>query len=453
MEHRGQSTRSWTRRNDFKPIVVGLFYCITLLYLSGCTSNPTLMPTPNLYADQIVNPFDDVDPVYRSNKVEVLYFTDRQPESDAPGNRKYGSKRSRSVAFGVSTVQFGGDNVSWDDLVKASRSRLRPIPLITTVPKTVELGRFSPTPWSLVGLPGSTEFNAAETQQQATEEKFRKTMAMKMSHTRIKEVYIFVHGFANTFNDGVETMAELWHFFGRQGVPIAYTWPAGGSGYLRGYNYDRESSEFTIYHLKQTLRLIASCPEVKKVHIIGHSRGTDVVSTALRELHLEIGGTKGDEEATRSALKLGTVVLAAPDMDLDVTIQRLSTARVGQVPERFVIYVHSGDKALGMANWLFSGATRLGEVKSEMFSPAEIQALRANRTLQVINAKLNDAGSFGHDYFHSNPAVSSDLILLMRYQLQPGAEFGRPLGVNKSGFWLIEDGYPRMQPNQQAEAQ
>ena len=137
----------------------------------------------------------------------------------------------------------------------------------------------------------------------------------------------------------------------------------------------------------------------------------------------------------------------------DVTIQRLSTARVGQVPERFVIYVHSGDKALGMANWLFSGATRLGEVKSEMFSPAEIQALRANRTLQVINAKLNDAGSFGHDYFHSNPAVSSDLILLMRYQLQPGAEFGRPLGVNKSGFWLIEDGYPRMQPNQQAEAQ
>src|SRR4051812_31278598 len=111
MEHRGQSTRSWTRRKDFKPIVVGLFYCRTLLYLSGCTGNPTRMPTPNLYADQIVNPFDDVDPVYRSNKVDVLYFTDRQPESVSGDDRTYGSKRSRSVAFGVSTVQFGGDNV------------------------------------------------------------------------------------------------------------------------------------------------------------------------------------------------------------------------------------------------------------------------------------------------------------------------------------------------------
>lgn len=452
MERRGHSTPDRTRRDEFKPIFVGLFYCVALLYLSGCSSDPTLMPTPNLYADQIVNPFDDVDPVYRSNKVDVLYFTDRQPESDAPGNREYGFKRSRSVAFGISTVQFGGDNVSWDDLVKASRTRLRPLPLITTVPKTVELGRFSPTPWGLAGLPGSAEFNTAEAHEQAMDEEFRKTLAEKISHTSVKEVYIFVHGFANTFKDGVETMAELWHFFGRQGVPIAYTWPAGSSGYLRGYNYDRESSEFTIYHLKQVLRLIASCPEVKKVHIIGHSRGTDVVSTALRELHLEIGGIKGDEEATRAALKLGTVVLAAPDMDLDVTIQRLSTARVGRVPEHFVIYVHSGDKALGLANWLFSGATRLGEVESEMFSPAEIQAMRANKTLQVINARLKDAGAFGHDYFHSNPAVSSDLILLMRYQLQPGAEFGRPLGVNKGGFWLIEDGYPQTQRNQQAEA-
>jgi esterase/lipase superfamily enzyme len=220
---------------------------------------------------------------------------------------------------------------------------------------------------------------------------------------------------------------------------------------LRGYNYDRESSEFTVYHLKQTLKLIGSCPEVKKVHIIGHSRGTDVVSSALRELHLEIGGTQGDMKATRSALKLGTVVLAAPDIDLDVTIQRMATARIGNVPERSVIYVQADDKALGMANWLFSGVTRLGEVKSDMFSPEEIHALRERQSPQIINAHVSDTGAFGHDYFHSNPAVSSDLILLMRYQFQPGADFGRPLGVNKNGFWLIEDGYPGAQKAPEAK--
>jgi hypothetical protein len=56
---------------------------------------------------------------------------------------------------------------------------------------------------------------------------------------------------------------------------------------------------------------------------------------------------------------------------------------------------------------------------------------------------VSKAGAFGHDYFHSNPAVSSDLVLLMRYQLPPGAENGRPLGGNGHGFWAIDDRYPR----------
>src|SRR6202012_1086510 len=116
-------------------------------------------------------------------------------------------------------------------------------------------------------------------------------------------------------------MADLWHFLGRRGVPIAYSWPAGSTGAL-AYFYDRESSEFTVYHLKQMLRLVASCPEVQRVHIIGHSRGTDVVVSALRELHLEI---RGSGRQTRDVLKLQTVVLAAPDLDVDVIIQRLTT--------------------------------------------------------------------------------------------------------------------------------
>jgi len=425
-------------------------WCVILLAFSGCSSASQLMPTPNLYSDGVVDPFIDVDPALRSNKVEVLYLTDRQPENDSPDKRHYGFKRSRSVAFGISTVQFG-ENVSWDDLVKASRTRRREVDLAISVPTTVELGRFAPTPRSLVDIPGSTDSSASDAGQQAAEKAFEEALAQQMSHTRVKEVYIFVHGFANTFNDGATTIAQLWHFFGREGVPIAYTWPAGSGGLLRGYNYDRESSEFTGYHLKQTLKLIASCPEVTKVHIIGHSRGSDVVATAIRELHLEIAGTGGDHATTRSALKLGTVVLAAPDLDLDVTFQRLSTARLGRVPERIAMYVQPNDKALSLANWLFSGARRLGGINSDIFSPAEIDALRSAQTPQVVEARVSDTGAFGHDYFHSNPAVSSDLILLMRYHFKPGSDYGRPLGVNRTGFWLIEDGYPKAQKNLVAE--
>ena len=94
---------------------------------------------------------------------------------------------------------------------------------------------------------------------------------------------IFVHGYNNDFTDSVRTIGNLWHFMGRQGVPIAYTWPAGAGG-LAGYTTDRESCEFTIFHLKTFLEDLAADPEIEKIHILAHSRGTDVSVTAVREL-------------------------------------------------------------------------------------------------------------------------------------------------------------------------
>ena len=78
-------------------------------------------------------------------------------------------------------------------------------------------------------------------------------------------------------------MAELWHFLGREGLPIIYTWPAGYPG-IFGYTYDRESSEFTVFHLKQAIRWLAKLPEVENIHLLAHSRGTDVTVSAVREL-------------------------------------------------------------------------------------------------------------------------------------------------------------------------
>jgi esterase/lipase superfamily enzyme len=412
-----------------------------LLVATGCggAAKTFLMPTPNLYTGGDFNPFEDVAAELRNNRVDVLYMTDRAPETGTSDRRKYGFRRSRSVGFGLAEVRIG-DDVSWEDLVRASVSRYRFAVLPLGVARVVELGRFGQTPRSLIELPGSADALAADANEQAVEEQFRRTLSERLSHTPVKDVYLFVHGYANSFDDGVKTVAQLWHFLGRQGVPMAYSWPAGHGGVFRGYSYDRESSEFTVYHFKQMLRLIASCPDVRRVHVIGHSRGTDVVMSGLRELHLELGG---QGKPTREVLKLGTMVLAAPDLDFDVVVQRLITARLGHVPERVAIYVCADDEALGMANWFFGGLRRLGEIKSDVFSPAEIEALRTVGTPQVIDARVSDAGAFGHDYFHSNPAVSSDLILLLRYQYAPGAENGRPLGVNEKGFWVIDNDYPK----------
>src|SRR6185369_10371847 len=154
------------------------------------------------------------------------------------------------------------------------------------------------------------------------------------------------------------TTGELWHFFGRRGVPVAYTWPAGSPGIL-AYMYDRESSEFTVYHFKRMLRRIASCPDVKEINIIGHSRGTDVVATGLRELCIEL---RDNGPEARHVLKLGAVVLAAPDLDFDVVVQRMATEPVAQLADQYAIYICSQDEALALSNWLFSGLRRLGHM-------------------------------------------------------------------------------------------
>jgi esterase/lipase superfamily enzyme len=429
------------RRVDVAILVLGL--------LCGCSSTPELMPTPNVYASGEYDPFPNLPAEFQNNKVDVLYLTDRASEESTPAARKYGFRRSRAVAFGYCEVEFG-KNVSWQQLYEASRSSKRSVDLPVTVSRTVELGVFPTTPRNLIRIPStepaptptSVPFigDPPDSEELEVEQRVHKGLSERLARTNRKEVFLFVHGYNNDFQYAVQTMAQVWHFMGREGVPITYSWPAGATGLLRGYTYDRESSEFTVFHLKQMIRVIATCPDVQKIHIIAHSRGTDVTISALRELHLQIRDTG---RTTREVLKLGSVVLAAPDIDLDVVIQKFSTVRLAQVPERFLLYTSSNDKALGLSNWLFGGLERLGGLKADLFTPTELEFLRKTRQGQIIDVRVTSSGA-GHDYFHSSPAVSSDLILAIRYGFDPGP--ARPLRVNPNGFWIIDDSYPAPEP-------
>ncbi|MGH7175866.1 MAG: alpha/beta hydrolase, partial [Tepidisphaeraceae bacterium] len=207
---------------------------------------------------------------------------------------------------------------------------------------------------------------------------------------------------------------------------------------------DYNSSEFTVYHLKTMIRVIAENPDVKKVNIVAHSRGTDVTLNALRELHLEISGSG---RSTREVLKMGTGVLAAPDIDIDVMFQRAATARLGQIPEQAVVYVCPKDEALGFSRFLFSGM-RLGKIEPGVFTPEELDVVRKGKSPSIVNAAVTKPGDYGHNYFYSNPAVSSDLILVLRYHFAPGPENGRPLSQDDGGFWTIKDDYPTSVPKQ-----
>ncbi len=408
-----------------------------MLMVGACSSAPRLSRTPNILVNAATDPFRWAMEEPKTNRVDVLYVTDRNAQDDKSGNRGYGYTRSRSLAFGSSVIEIGR-NLPWQSLIAQSTTLRRSLSLPLSVKSVKEAGRFPETPILMAksdkGLHDDPE---ALRQQEAAADALRREVVERLTHTSRKEAYIFVHGYNNSFSDAAFTMAEVWHFLGHQGVPIAYTWPAGVGG-MRGYTYDRESGEFTNYHFKQFLKILASTPGLEKIHLIAHSRGTDVTTTALRELFLEARAAGNDP---RKEFKIENLVLAAPDMDFDVVTQRVTAEKVQKDIGRITVYVSEYDRALGMSDWFFMGIRRLGQLRHTDLTDQMRKNMNTTENVDVINVTAK-TDFIGHAYFHTNPYVSADLVLVLRDDLDAGASNGRPLKELAPHFWELATGYP-----------
>jgi esterase/lipase superfamily enzyme len=395
------------------------------------------MPTPNVYVHARSSPFADVAPSLRTNTADVLYATDRKPQPRDDGTLAYGYGRSFSLAVGSCVIEIGED-VTWDTLVTQSQQAERTQSLPLHIRAMTEQVKFPPTPMPFVLHDGQpTVVPAVQEAYDHAAAQVRQDLRQRLALTPRKAAYVYVHGYNNTFEDGVLVIAELWHFLGRQGVPILYTWPAGSGSGLRGYTHDRESGEFTIFHLKQFLRLLASTPELEELNLIAHSRGTDVMTSALRELYIE---TRASGKDFRTVYRIKNVVLAAADLDLEVVSQRIAAEYVGLGTERSTIYVSPVDKAIGFSNLLFMSFRRIGQVRPEDLTDEQRQFLERVARTQFIDARV-PTGFIGHAYFYRHPAVSADLVLLLRYNLEPDSP-GRPLHKRGANFWQITPDYP-----------
>jgi len=197
---------------------------------AGCATQRPLMPTPSVYADQNWPSLSDVSASLRTPEVEILYVTDRRPEDDGSDDLPYGYLRSGSMAFGSVKVNLGRD-LTWDDLVKASGTSKRDLPMEMSLGSAEELGRFPETPAPHRVVDSATIIDREyEAEVDAVGNQLRAEIRRRLAATPRKEVFIYVHGYANTFEDAAFVGGEFWHFLGREGVPIAYTWPAGYSG-------------------------------------------------------------------------------------------------------------------------------------------------------------------------------------------------------------------------------
>ena len=424
---------------------------VLVLILTGCSGARVMMPTPNVHLDPKRDFFGELHRELKSTEVPLFYVTDRAPEQDQEGKLRYGFERSASVAFGSAVVDLGVD-ITWEELLEASRLQRRLNPVKLELREVTEIARGPDIPLPFKEVDGRiVEEPGLAAQQAEAIEVFRRVLVRQLELTPRKEVFIFVHGYHNSFADAAFAMAELWHFLGRIGVPLVYTWPAGYPG-LFGYTYDRESSEFTIYHLRLALGLIASYPEVEKIHLIAHSRGTDVAVAAVRELTIAARAAGIDP---REKYKIHNFVLAAPDLDLQVATQRIVGDKIPLSVHRTTIYTSPEDKAIGLASRFFASPRgRLGTFGKKQLTGTVKKAVEystANFAFVTFTKAADALGSigdrYGHSYFRNAPSVASDVVLMLRDDLDPGTP-GRPLAPLGSHFWSVPPGYPDVKPPQ-----
>ncbi|MCV9963142.1 alpha/beta hydrolase [Pararhizobium sp. BT-229] len=379
-----------------------------------------------------------------SQSTDLLYITDRAPVTASESSLSYSAERAIFLSYGSVSITPTGNSPT-----KKSGWRVGAVS---------ETGRFPATPYGVVatanGLRRTPTAVAAHEQAAAA---LQAEVTRRLAMADRKEVVVFIHGYSNSFDDAALTTGEICRSLQNQFVCIVLTWPAGGSGGLFfGYNIDRESSEFSVADLKKAIRIIAEAKGVERLHLLAHSRGTDVLASVVQQLAIEA-------YVSRSSLwqryKIANAVFFAPDIDLDVASSKLfawvsdpdlafgsessPSAVPPQGPMHLTVYSSPGDKALGASTLLSGSALRLGQLAVGRLPRDRSQA--ASQWAGSHMGGLVDfiefsggSGFIGHSYFASDPAVKADLVALIRDRVKAG-DPRRQLVEIKRPFWRVSD--------------
>lgn len=198
-----------------------------------------------------------------------------------------------------------------------------------------------------------------------------------------RDVLIFVHGYNESFESAAQSAGQLSHALQFQGRTALFTWPSGNS--LWGYGYDRESALWSRDGFAQTLRALAANPTIGRIHIVAHSMGSFLTLETLRELR----------DSPEVFARLGAVVLASPDIDIDAFEQIVT--RLGPLAKRMTVIIDPGDRALAVSARIAGGVARAGAAERSR--------------LEALGVRVADTAGRGwsmlrHSLFLSNSGVT-----------------------------------------------
>lgn len=199
-----------------------------------------------------------------------------------------------------------------------------------------------------------------------------------------RDLLLYIHGYKESFETAATSTVDLSEGIKFAGVTGLFTWPSAASTF--SYVADRESAMWSRDSLEDLLTAIAKTPSGGRIHIVAHSMGTLLTLETLRMVR-----ASGGESAME---RIGAVVLAAPDIDIDLFARGLE--RLGSDAKKITVISSTNDRALAVSSRLAGGIVRAGAADRER--------------LEALGVRVADASEFGggiinHDLFLSNKEV------------------------------------------------
>jgi esterase/lipase superfamily enzyme len=257
-----------------------------------------------------------------------------------------------------------------------------------------------------------------------------------------KKIVVYVHGFANTFDDAARRLALFSEQFKYPGMPLLLSWASAGEPLLRvdgsggytglGYLNDLQTVGSSCTDFQLVLEKIVEEFGEDNVIVFAHSMGSQLVD------YIFAGCPYGAKPWDKSKV-LNSVVLAAPDIDVHDFESHLDTIR--ETAKHFTIYASANDAALRASQEARGKRRRLGQGGPERFLASGLMTIDATA---VENGSQRDPQN--HSYVFEVPEVKRDISDLLRGRFDPNLrDCPQPYTDTASNiaYWELQPGCTR----------
>lgn len=198
-----------------------------------------------------------------------------------------------------------------------------------------------------------------------------------------RDAALWIHGYNTNLTSAVLRAAQFAEDTGYDGTMVLYSWASQAK--LTGYVYDINSALIARDFLETVPDAVRNS-SVENLDIIAHSMGNFVTMEAIR------GATRN--QGFNSSGKIRNIILASPDIDVDLFAQQLRS--IPREQRRFYVLTSADDRALNLSSKI-ARKPRVGQLNPEALSDLGVNVIDLSQ--------VEDTSSIHHTKFADSPEI------------------------------------------------